>query len=211
MVQIVEPSAHLEDEIDGEEILRKIERAGRTCYRSEDRITPDSSHRFVKMLLDRGHESVLEHEKVTVRIVCDRGISHEIVRHRVASYSQESSRYCNYSKGQFGGEITVVPMLDGLTPQQIARRVILWESIQKVYMDELNEGVAPQQARDNLPTCLKTEVVWTCNLREWRLVFKQRTASAAHPQMQKIMKSLLLEFRRVIPVVFDDVGEGHVG
>lgn len=206
MVQIVDFSFSIEDEIDGDQLLRKIEKAGRTCYKSEDKITPDSSHKFVKMLLDRGHLAMLEHEKVTVRVVCDRGVSHEIVRHRIASYAQESTRYCNYSKAQFGNEITVAPMMDGLTPNQIARRMKLWEHSQQVYMDELNEGITPQQARDNLPTCLKTEIVVTYNLREWRYFFGLRTDPKAHPQMRKVMIPLLQEFRRRIPIIFDDVG-----
>lgn len=107
-MQIIKPSFVIVDAVDGADILRKIERAGRTCYKSEDRITEDSARAFVMKIIASGHHSVLEHEKVTVRVICDRGVSHEIVRHRIASYSQESTRYCNYSKDGFGGEITAV-------------------------------------------------------------------------------------------------------
>ena len=109
-MRIVKPSFHIE-EVDGMELLKKIEKAGRTCYKSEDRITDDSALTFVKTICKSGHESVLEHEKVTVRIICDRGVSHEIVRHRIAAYSQESTRYCNYSNSKFGNEITVIEPL----------------------------------------------------------------------------------------------------
>ena len=108
-MKIIEPSVYLEDKIDGQAILKKIERIGRVCYKSENRITDDSAERFVKSILDRGHESVLEHASVSVRVICDRGVTHEIVRHRVASYSQESTRYCNYSKGKFGGLTFISP------------------------------------------------------------------------------------------------------
>ena len=107
-MKIIKPEFIIEDNIDGNEILRKIEKAGRTCYKSEDKVTNDSSKQFIKKILKIGHESVIEHEKITVRIICDRGVTHEIVRHRIASYSQESTRYCNYSKNKFGNEISVI-------------------------------------------------------------------------------------------------------
>ena len=107
-MKIMIASAEIEHMLAGDVLLENIERAGRTCYKSEDKITEGSSKKFAKMVLDRGHHSVIEHGLAIVRFICDRGISHEIVRHRLASYSQESTRYCNYSKDKFGKEITVI-------------------------------------------------------------------------------------------------------
>ena len=209
MPKIIVSSFKIEDSIrgrgDGIELLKHIERAGRTCYKSEC-LTDDSAQEFVAKRIREGHHSILEHEKITVRVVCDRGVSHEIVRHRLGSYSQESTRYCNYSKDRFGKEITLIPMMDDLTTAQVDRRMALYKHMEEVYMAEIDEGIAPQQARDNLPTCLKTEIVMTYNVREWRHFFTLRTAKNAHPQMRKVMRPLLAEFRRLIPVAFDDVG-----
>ena len=105
---IIEPSFEIMQEIDGGEILRRLEKIGRVCYKSEDKITDTSCEKFIGNLLRRGHESVIEHEKITVKVTCDRGVSHEIVRHRIASYSQESTRYCNYSQDKFGGQLTFI-------------------------------------------------------------------------------------------------------
>lgn len=219
---IIGPSFSIEDAIDGEEILRKIERAGRTCYKSEDKITPESARAFVAGIIKRGHESVLEHEKVTVRIICDRGVTHEIVRHRIASYSQESTRYCNYGHD---GEITVIlplwfrgahgrHILNAGMPDPRDDELQLYKdwayacsTSEAMYMRLIAAGQSPQQARAVLPNSLKTEIVCTFNLREWRHFFRLRTASSAHPQMREIICPLLHEFKRLIPVVFDDITE----
>lgn len=113
-MRVIRAGYEILDEIDGDEILRKIEKIGRVCYKSEDKITGQSSERFVQNIIKSGHESVIEHEKISVRIICDRGVSHEIVRHRIASYSQESTRYCNYYKDKFGKELTVIKPLFGM-------------------------------------------------------------------------------------------------
>lgn len=201
------------DEKEGLRLLRNIELAGRTCYKSEDnnRLGDLSkTKKFVKMLIERGHESVLEHEKVTVRIVCDRGVTHELVRHRLASYSQESTRYCNYGQDKFGNELTFID-LRHFMPNPEARK--LWEtSMQQAetnYLELVNQhGVPPQFARSVLPNSLKTEIVITANIREWRHIFRLRTSKAAHPQMQEIMGPMLAEFQACIPVVFDDIEVG---
>jgi len=206
-MEIVDLSFSVETQVNGVAMLEAIERAGRTCYKSEDKITAGSATEFVRRIITSGHHSVLEHQAITVRVVCDRGVSHEIVRHRLAAYSQESTRYCNYGKGQFGGEITLCPMMDGLNLNQVTRRHDLWELAERVYLAELAEGIKPQQARDNLPTCLKTEIVITYNLREWRHFFSLRTAAAAHPQMRRVATAILVRLRELVPVVFDDVEE----
>ena len=204
-MRIVKPSFHIE-EVDGMELLKKIEKAGRTCYKSEDRITDDSALTFVKTICKSGHESVLEHEKVTVRIICDRGVSHEIVRHRIAAYSQESTRYCNYSNSKFGNEITVIePLFFKDNPERYELWKTAMEQAEATYFSLLKIGASPQEARSVLPNSLKTEIVVTYNLREWRHFFKLRTSAAAHPQMREIARPLLKAFQAQIPVVFDDI------
>lgn len=185
-----------------------IERSGRTCYKSEDRITDESAPGFAKMLIDRGHHAMVEIGiDPVVRFVCDRGISHEIVRHRLASYAQESTRYCNYSKEKFGEEITVIdptPYIPAGIPYDNWTHAM--RAAERHYFALLACGLKPQMARSVLPNSLKTEVVMKANLREWRHFFALRTADAAHPQLTEITRPLLVEFRRLFPVVFDDVG-----
>jgi thymidylate synthase (FAD) len=208
-MKIVKPEYFIEQLVDGNAILKNIERAGRTCYKSENKIDSNSAAQFVKMVIKRGHETVLEHEKITVRVICDRGVSHEIVRHRIASYSQESTRYCNYSKDKFGKEIqAILPYFwsDGDNIQKFA----IWEDAmnhaEKAYNKLIELGASPQEARSVLPNSLKTEIVITMNLREWRHFFRLRTSANAHPQMIEIALPMLEEFKKRIPVVFDDIG-----
>jgi thymidylate synthase (FAD) len=203
MVKIVKPSWEIWNF--DTQMLEIIERAGRTAYKSEDKIDDESHKKFVRKIVDSGHESVLEHRIVTVKLVCDRGVTHEIVRHRIGSYTQESTRYCNYAKDKFGAEITVIDISDFTDGQQYQ----IWEeamhSAEKCYMDLIATGCPPQIARSVLPNSLKTEIVITYNLREWRHFFKLRTAKAAHPQMREITLPLLAEFKKLIPIVFDDI------
>lgn len=205
-MKIVNASYHIETPIDGAEILKRIEKAGRTCYKSEDRITEESAKSFVRKLIERGHESVLEHESITVRFICDRGVSHEIVRHRIASFSQESTRYCNYSGDRFGSELTFIKPC--FFKEKRGAYCSWYNSIdfaECAYFDMLDDGCTPQEARSVLPNSIKTEVVMTANLREWRHFLKLRTAKAAHPQMRELTVPLLHELQEQIPVVFDDI------
>ena len=205
-MKIVNPHFEILGQVDGQAILQHIERCGRVCYKSEDKITETSAQTFVGNIIKRGHEAVLEHASVTVKFVVDRGVSHEIVRHRLAAYCQESTRYCNYSKDGFGGEITVIKphYLDAGT-----RAVACWrgacETAESAYFSLLEWGGSPQEARAVLPNSLKTEVVMTANLREWRHFFTLRTAPAAHPQMREVAIPLLCRMQELIPVVFDDI------
>lgn len=205
-MKIIKAGFEVVTPINGVEILKSIEQAGRVCYKSEDKITEDSATKFVAGIIKRGHEAVLEHQSITVKFIVDRGVSHEIVRHRLAAYCQESTRYCNYSKNSFGSEITVIEpcFLVHDTPQWAA-----WEFAMKnaefSYFRMLDLGCSPQEARSVLPNSLKTEVVMTANIREWRHFFKLRTSLAAHPQMREVAISLLQEFQRLIPVLFDDI------
>jgi thymidylate synthase (FAD) len=182
----------------GDEILNAIEWAGRTCYKSEDRINTNSAVQFVANIIRRGHESVLEHISISVRIITDRGVTHELVRHRIAAYSQESTRYCNYA----GKEIEFIRPVDfSITSDGLA----LLRDIEEYYNRLIEANFTPQQARYFLPNGLKTEIVVTFNLRQWRHFFRLRTSKAAHPQMRSLARSMLSDFRARIPVVFDDI------
>ena len=200
--------------INGEEVLKHLERCGRVCYKSEDKITPDSAAKFITGIIKSSHETILEHYSVTVLIICDRGVSHEIVRHRLASYSQESTRYCNYSNDKFGNEITFIrPCFFKDGEEDLGNRYFIWihamRKAEDFYFYLINLGVTPQEARSVLPNSLKTEIVMTANLREWRHFFKLRalgTTGKPHPQMLEIAVPMLREFQRLIPVVFDDLG-----
>ena len=211
-MKIIEPYIEVLDNLDGQSILKKIERIGRVCYKSENSIKDDSAERFVKSIIARGHESVLEHVSISVRVICDRGVSHEIVRHRIASYSQESTRYSNYSNDKFGNELTFIkPCYWGTenTDGSINGKLLIWEDtmqgIEYNYIALLESGATPEQARSILPNSIKTEIVMTMNLREWRHFFKLRCDKAAHPQTREIANMILEEFRKEIPVVFDDL------
>jgi thymidylate synthase (FAD) len=190
-----------------ENAMEQIELAGRVCYKSEDKITEGSAAKFVAMLLKCGHESVIEHVDMRVRFVCDRGVTHELVRHRLASYSQESTRYCNYSKDKFGQEITVIdprPYLGNYAFSTWRHGMFQAEA---AYFAMLDNGATPQMARSVLPNSLKTEIVMTANLREWRHVLKLRTSEAAHPQMRALMLPLLVELNERLPVLFGDINK----
>lgn len=190
-------------------MLQKIEAAARTCYKSEGKIQEGSAAKMVASLIKSGHEAMLEHASVTVKFVVDRGISHELVRHRLASFAQESTRYCNYSKDDFGSEITFI------IPEYLEYKSEGWniwkESMKQAedaYFKMLDFGLSPQQARAVLPNSLKTEVVMTANLREWRHFFKLRalgTTGKPHPQMLEVAVPLLEDMKNLIPVVFDDL------
>ena len=208
-MKVIKPSIFIESEINGNSILTLIERAGRTCYKSEELITMDSAKEFIKKILKSGHESVIEHFNVTVRVICDRGVTHEIVRHRIASYSQESTRYCNYSNEKFGNELTYIePCYWDADNEEDKQKRGLWINtlieIEKNYLKLLELGATPQEARSILPNSLKTEIVMTMNLREWRHFFKLRTSSVAHPQMREVAVMILKEFKEKIPVIFDE-------
>lgn len=181
-----------------------IEAAGRTAYKSEDQMTPESAGAFIRNLVKRTHDSVLEHACASMRIICDRGVSHEIVRHRLFSYTQESTRYCNYSQSKYGGEITVIEP-PGLTDKQKFWWQVGVRDAVVAYLSLLTLGVTPQIARSVLPTCLKTEIVMTGNFRNWRHFLKLRMAPNAHPQIREIAFMVHDILMGVAPVVFEDL------
>lgn len=199
---IIEPSFEILNppQEDWPGLLLLIERAGRTCYKSEGQIGLDTAGKFVRMLIERGHESVIEHASATVKIICDRGVSHELVRHRLASYSQESTRYCRYKD-----DITVIKpcFWDESSPEYAIWRHAC-ENAERRYLALLYAGAPPQAARSVLPNSLKTEIVMTANMREWRHFFSMRTVAAAHPEMRKIAVPMLKTFKTLLPDLFFD-------
>ena len=210
MAKYISPCWFFEEKINPNKIIKTIERAGRTCYKSEHNISDDSAERFITSIIKRGHESVLEHEKITVRLICDRGVSHEIVRHRIASYSQESTRYCNYANDKFGNELTFIkPCFWDETTEDGKVKMELWkksmQNIENEYNQLISLGAKPEEARSILPNSLKTEIVVTMNLRSWRNFFKLRTAPAAHPQIRQIATALLDDLKVQLPVIFGDL------
>lgn len=213
---LVKPSYKILSEINREEILKRIELAGRTCYKSEDKITEDSASKFVKMIIKSSHLSVIEHISISVKFICDRGISHELVRHRLASYSQESSRYCCYSdqvtfivplwcKNIESGEYSLYNVSEfyGL---YLNSDEFLWYhhmlDSENRYLELLKQGWKPQQARSVLPNSLKTEIVVTANLREWLHIFNLRCSEKAHPQIRELMIPLREELKSILPEIF---------
>jgi len=193
--------------------LYAIERAGRTCYKSEEKITDNSAVEFVRKIMKRGHLSVIEHASISVRFIIDRGVSHELVRHRLCAFSQESTRYCDYG----GNHITFItpPWIKQNQSEEFITTsilgfddIVIWKNglleSERRYMLLRDIGWPPQQARSILPNSLKTEIICTANLREWRHIFSLRCSKAAHPQMQEIMIPLRDELRSRIPVIFDE-------
>ena len=206
-MKIIKQSWEFLREPNGEDILKIIEESGRTCYKSEDKITEDSARKFVTGIIKSGHHSVIEHYNLSARIITDRGVTHEIVRHRLVSYCQESTRYCNYVHDKFGNEITVILPVwfyDVKDEQYLAWKECC-RHCETSYFMLSSLGQTPQQARSVLPNSLKTEIVMTCNLREWRYFFTLRTSKAAHPQMRELAISMLEGFKEKIPVLFDDI------
>jgi thymidylate synthase (FAD) len=209
-MKIVSPSFEILLMPDSETVLKSIELAGRTCYKSEDRIDKDSATEFVQKIVASGHHSVIEHINITVRFICDRGVSHELVRHRLASYSQESTRYANYSQEKFGREITVIkPLFWEETSREYAEWLSAMKQAEASYMKLIDMGATPEQARSVLPNSLKTEIVMTCNIREWRHVLTLRCSPKAHPQMREVMLALLSELAGKVPIFFKDIYEQY--
>ena len=200
--------------------LQHIEKIGRVCYKSEDYITEDgeSAKKFVAMLIRNGHEAMIEHSFLSVKFTVDRGVSHELVRHRIASFAQESTRYCNYAKDKFGAECAFIDLEPGImldnkmkkmSAEEIALVLAEWKSAmedaERHYMKLLELGATPQIARAVLPNSTKTEITVSANYREWRNFFKLRVPADVHPQMREVTIPLLKELEGMIPVIFDDI------
>ncbi|MBR7024472.1 MAG: FAD-dependent thymidylate synthase [Selenomonadaceae bacterium] len=205
-MKIIEAGVELVEDFDAAAIMKKIERAGRVCYKSESNITCDSAEKFIRGIIKRGHESVIEHATVSFKIICDRGVTHELVRHRIASYSQESTRFCDYTAGKFGGELTFIKPCFWNDDDENFK---LWKEtmalVEKNYLALRANGARPEEARSILPNSLKTEIFVTMNLREWRHFLKLRTAKAAHPQMREVALKIHSILAEKLPAVFDDI------
>ena len=215
-----EPSIYIED-YDGLKIMKNIERAMRTCYRSEGTTTEDSYKRLLKMAIDSGHESVMEHEKITVKLRCSVGTYKDLTRHRVGTaWSIESTRWCNYSKDRFDNQLHFILPTNydsswtdanyegaAFTPEQ--KKSAIWyqamENIEWSYMEGAAAGMKPDELRLMLPHSTAADVVMTCNIREWRHILKLRTQKNVHPEIRQILISLLLEFQRTMPELFQDI------
>lgn len=214
-MRIVEPSFNIEWAPPPEALLEHLERCARTCYRSEGKIGAGTAERLIRSVIDRGHESVIEHAMITVRFVCDRGVSHELVRHRLASYSQESTRYVRYDGESETREVAFVapcfwadPELPRTGKHDMIGLYALWfeamERAEESYLALLKHGASPEQARSVLPNSLRTEIVMSANIREWRHVLRLRTSPRAHPQMREIMLPLAAELAERYPVLFGE-------
>lgn len=203
-MKIIEQSAKLIETITPQCALDTIEKAARICYQSE--CNEDSQERFIHSLIIRGHESVLEHISYSAHIICARSTANQLVRHRIASYSQESTRYCNYTKDKFNGEISVIQPYNVDDNNRIHSA---WFSAmtfaEMAYIDMIRGGASPETARSVLPHCLKTELIMTTNLREWRHIFKTRCTTHAEPDIRKLMYSLLQQFQNILPCIFNNI------
>lgn len=211
IIKIIKPSVEFITPMNQEIVLKRLEVCGRTCYKSEHLIGEGTAEKFVRNLIKRGHTSVLEHCSFTVRFIVDRGVSHELVRHRIASYSQESTRYCNYTNEKFGSEITFIEpfyLEPGTKPYETWKDAC--SDAEDAYFALLEWGCTPQEARAVLPNSLKTELVMTADITEWRNVLRQRCSKAAHPQMREVMMQLLEMLHTEMPVLFDDIWEEAV-
>ena len=206
----------------GTDELKHIEKIGRVCYKSEGKITEDgeSAKKFVKMLIDRGHEAMIEHSSLSIKFTVDRGVSHELVRHRIASFAQESTRYVNYSLDKFGNEINVIDIensinldnkMKNMDAEMIKDIIDEWLMAmlhaEKHYLRMIKLGATPQIARSVLPNSTKTEITITANYREWRNFFKLRVPETAHPSMREVTIPLLKELKTRLPIIFDDISE----
>lgn len=193
-MNIMKPSIEIIDTPDYQAVLKKIEQIGRVCYKSEENIGDDTAEKFIRGIIKRGHESVIEHQNITVKVICDRGVTHEIVRHRIASYSQESTRYCNYTSDKFSNQISCIDIATGfhydMDNKTDRRKWQIWndamEAAEKYYFQLIEAGAKPEEARSVLPNSLKTEIVMTMDLREWRHFIRLRGSRAAHPQIAEI-------------------------
>ena len=213
-MKIINPGVEFYEDISkpevAESILKKIEYIGRSCYKSENQITADSAGRFVRRMISDGHEAMLEHASLSIKFIVDRGVSHEIVRHRMASFAQESTRYCNYSKDKFGNELTFIRPCFFNDEEQPEYRA--WKETMKcaedLYMAFMSYSVKPEEARSILPNSLKTELWMTANMREWRHFLKLRAAGVTgkpHPQMAEVAIEVLKLMKTYLPDLFFDI------
>ena len=204
-MQLIDPKIEVEN-VDGKQIMKNIERACRTCYRSEGKITEESYKTLLKNCITRGHESVLEHEKITVRMTCDVGVYKDLTRHRIAAFSIESTRYCNYGKDKFNSEIKFIKPCN---IEEDTKVYELWknacENIEENYIKMSKLGAAPDELRMILPHSTAAEVTMTADIREWKHILLLRTSNHTHPSIRQLLIPLLLYFKEIMPEIFNDV------
>ena len=203
-MRLVEPWIKVEN-FDGVKIMKRIDRACRTCYRSEDKISEESYKNLLTNCLNRGHESVLEHEKITVRIYSDIGTYKDLTRHRFASFSVESTRYCSYNKDKYGNEIAVVnPVyMEDKEVFETWKKAI--EDMEKAYMKMKELGASTDMCREVLPHSTAAEYTMTANIREWKHILELRTTNHVHPAIRQVLIPLLLLFKEQMPEIFGDI------
>ena len=210
-MKLIKPYTEILTPVDTVDVYKTIEKVARTCYKSEDKISDTSAERMIKSLIKSGHEAMIEFFDITVKFVTDRGVSHEIVRHRLGSYAQESTRYCNYSNDKFGKELTFVEpsWYDTSSDQQQDWFDLACLKTESIYLKMIEDGLTPQQARQVLPNALKTEINVKFNLREWRHFFNLRCHHTAHPDMRELAIPLLKDMYTLLPIVFEDLYEKY--
>ena len=198
-MKIIEPSAALVGDINPEQILKHLEQCGRVSHKSQAR--EDSAEHFIRLVIKRGHESVLEHASLTFRVICDRGVMAEFTRHRLAAFTVESTRYVKYDEL----EVIAPPLPKDSIPYR------QWHSLthetERIYSAMVNNKIRPEIARAVLPNCLKTEIYVTANLREWRHILKLRCAPNAHPQMRQIANQIRDVLIKKLPVIVEDISD----
>lgn len=225
-MKLVRPSVEILDNINEDEVLKRLESVTRTCYKSEDKITEstDSAKKLLGTIMQVHHESILEFFDITVKFTCSRGCANEIVRHRLGSYTQESTRYCNYSKDKFGNQLTfIIPQWSRLKECEYDADSVLdiedlrefdfaaTLSLIEVQYNALAKcGLRAEEARDILPLCTKTEINVKYNIREWRHFFELRCSSKAHPEIRLLARTLLKSFHDKLPLLFDDLYKKYI-
>ena len=204
-MEIIEPKVEVED-YDGIKIMKNIERACRTCYRSEGNITEESYKKLLSNCINRGHESVLEHEKITIRMTCDIGVYKDLTRHRFRSFSIESTRYCNYGKDKFDNELKFIKPcnIDG-SSELYSNWIGAMDFIEKEYIAMSNNGATPDQLRMILPHSTAAQVTMTANIREWKHILDLRTKSMTHSAIRQLLIPLLLKFKKDMPEIFNSI------
>lgn len=208
-MKVIEPSVEILTKLNGNKILKSLEEYGRTCYKSEKKITNDSCIKFITSIVKSGHHSVLEHASFTARFIVSRATSHQLVRHRLIAVSQESQRYCNYNADKFDKRVTFIRPHNLIDTSEVPSPYQIWyqcmEACEKSYMQMIDMGMPAQVARECLPNSVKTELVVTANLREWRHILTLRTAKGSDDGIKFIMRELLNMVKESIPIVFDDI------
>jgi thymidylate synthase (FAD) len=210
MVKIIEPSVEIVSEINSDKMLKQIEKCARNCYKSENNITEDttSAVKMIGKLIEMGHTAMIEFADVIVNLHCDVGVYKDLTRHRHCSFAIESTRYCNYSKGKFGNEISVIKPCNMDENSGIYHTWLkAMNDMERAYMQMAEIGATPDQLRMILPHSTAASVMMKANIREWRHIFNLRCAKAAHPSVRQIMLMTLNEFHNKIPVLFDDLYE----